>query len=318
MRDTMGEEAVLLAHDFGRDLQDGAGALIQRADQPGRVLQAVGEIGFVAVLADRLRQLGVIDLIDQHARQRVAVEFDMPAAVRAGPHIDVGHHGLRARRAELQAGLGIETADFTDHVGDIFVVDAAQFPQRGDVALGQQIEIFHQRLHRGVVTVEFTELDCEALAQIPCTDAGRIEFLQHAQHRIDIPLRSAQPLCGLSQIRRQVAGVVDEIDQILPDHALRRRAERHRELFGEVAAERHLGGDEGLQIVVVVVGGAAAPFGIGGRCRILRHAGGGFGGLFGKDVVERGVQRLLDLGAAAEVAVQPFLLAGLEGVAGGA
>ena len=85
-----------------------------------------------------------------------------------------------------------------------------------------------------------------------------------------------------------------------------------------MAAERHLGGDEGFQIVVVVVGGAAAPFGVGGRRRILRHARGGFGGFFGKDVVERGVQRLLDLGAAAEIAVQPILLAGLEGVAGGA
>ena len=186
----------------------------------------------------------------------------------------------------------------------------------GDVALGQQIEIFHQRLHRGVVAVELAELDCEALAQIPGTDAGRIEFLQHRQHRFDIPLRGAQPLGGLPEIRRQVAGIVDQIDQILPDHALRRPAERHRELFGEMAAERHLGGDEGFQIVVVVVGGAAAPFGVGGRCRILRHAGGGFGGFLGKNVVERGVQRLLDLGTGAEVAVQPLLLAGLEGVAG--
>ena len=131
-------------------------------------------------------------------------------------------------------------------------------------------------------------------------------------------MRGAQPLGGLPEIRRQIAGIVDEIDQILPDHALRRRAEGHRELLGEMAAERHLGGDEGFQIVVVVVGGAAAPFGVGGRRRVLRHAGGGFGGLFGKDVVERGVQRLLDLGAAAEVAVQPLFLAGLEGVAGGA
>ncbi len=90
------------------------------------------------------------------------------------------------------------------------------------------------------------------------------------RHRAcEAPSRS----CGLSQIRRQVAGLVDEIDQILPDHALRRPAERHRKLFGEMAAERHLGGDEGFQIVVVVVGGAAAPFGIGGRCRILRRCG---------------------------------------------
>ena len=90
------------------------------------ITDMIGEIGFVAVLADRLRQLGVIDLIDQHARQRVAVEFDMPSAVRAGPHIDVRHHGLRARGAEFQAGLWIEAADLADHVGDVVVIDAAE------------------------------------------------------------------------------------------------------------------------------------------------------------------------------------------------
>ena len=98
MRHAMGEEAILLAHDLGRDLQDGAGALIERAHQPGRVLQAIGEIGFVAVLADRLRQFGIVGLVDQDPRQRVAVELDMPAAVGARPHIDVGHHGLNPRR----------------------------------------------------------------------------------------------------------------------------------------------------------------------------------------------------------------------------
>ena len=128
-------------------------------------------------------------------------------------------------------------------------------------------------------------------------------------------LRGAEPLGGLAEIGRQIAGVVDQIDQILPDHALRRAGEGDRELLGEMAAERHFGGDKGFQIVVVVVGGAAAPFGVGGGRGVLRHARGGFGGLFGKDVVERGIQRLLDFGAGAEIAVQPFFLAGLEAVA---
>ena len=178
----------------------------------------------------------------------------------------------------------------------------------GDVALGQQVEIFDQRLHRGIVAVEFAQLDREAFAEGTRADAGRIEFLQHREHRLDVRLRRAEPLGGLSQIRRQIAGIVDQVDQILPDHALRRRGEGHRQLFGEMAAERHLGGDEGFQIVVVVVGGAAAPFGVGGRRRILRGTRGGFGRLLGKDVVERGVEGLLDLGAAAEVAVQPVFL----------
>ena len=48
MLDAVGEEGVLLAHDLGRDLEDGLGALVERAHQPVRGLQAFGEIGLVA------------------------------------------------------------------------------------------------------------------------------------------------------------------------------------------------------------------------------------------------------------------------------
>ena len=80
-----------------------------------------------------------------------------------------------------------------------------------------------QRLHRRIVAIELAQLDREAFAQISRADAGRIEFLQHRENRFDVRLRRAEPLGGLAQIRRQIAGLVDEIDQILPDHALRRR-----------------------------------------------------------------------------------------------
>ena len=83
--------------------------------------------------------------------------------------------------------------------------------------------MFDQRLHRGVVAVEFAELDREALAQVPRADAGRIEFLQHREHRIDIRLRAPSRSAACPEIRRQIAGLVDEVDQVLPDHALRRR-----------------------------------------------------------------------------------------------
>src|SRR6202011_1081548 len=81
-------------------------------------------------------------------------------------------------------------------------------------------------------------------------------------------------------------------------------------------AKGDLGGNEGLEVVAVIVGGAAAPFGVGGRRRILRVARGGLSRFLGKYVVERGVQRLLDLGAAAEVAIEPVFLARFETVAG--
>ena len=106
--------------------------------------------------------------------------------------------------------------------------------KRGDVALRQQIEMLDQRLHRRIVAVEFAQLDREAFAQVARADAGRIEFLQHREHRLDVRLRGAEPLGGLAQIRRQIAGLVDQIDQILADHALRRRGEGHRQLLGEM------------------------------------------------------------------------------------
>ena len=60
-----------------------------------------------------------------------------------------------------------------------------------------------QRLHRRVVAIEFAKLDREAFAQIARADAGRIEFLQHREHRVDIGLRGAEPLGGLAEIGRQ-------------------------------------------------------------------------------------------------------------------
>lgn len=87
-----------------------------------------------------------------------------------------------------------------------------------------------------------------------------------------------------------------------------------------MVGERDFGGDEGFEIVVVVVRRAAAPLGIGGGRGVLRGAGGGLGRLLREDVVEPGVERAFDFGAAAEVAAQPVFLrrfrTGVEAVAG--
>src|SRR3954454_24371370 len=82
-----------------------------------------------------------------------------------------------------------------------------------------------------------------------------------------------------------------------------------------MAAERDLGRHKGFKIVAVVVRRATAPFGIGGGRCILGATRGGLGRLLGKHIVETGVQRLLDLGAAAEIPVHPLFLAGLKTLA---
>src|SRR3546814_10146085 len=45
MLDAVVEKALLALHQFGRHLQDGVGALVERADQPVRRGEAVGQIG---------------------------------------------------------------------------------------------------------------------------------------------------------------------------------------------------------------------------------------------------------------------------------
>ena len=49
--DAMPEEAVLLAHDLARHLEDGLGTLFEAAGEPVGGLQAIGEEGLVGVAA---------------------------------------------------------------------------------------------------------------------------------------------------------------------------------------------------------------------------------------------------------------------------
>ena len=75
--------------------------------------------------------------------------------------------------------------------------------------------------------------------------------------------------------------------------------------------QRHFGGHERFEIVALVAGSAAAPFGKRARRGVLGVARRGFGRFFGKDVVEPGIEGLFDFGAAAEIGLHPILGAGL-------
>src|SRR5436190_13291560 len=120
-----------------------------------------------------------------------------------------------------------------------------------------------QRLHGWVVTIEFAQLDRQAFAQISSANPGRIELMQYRNNRLDLLLRGAEPLGGLPQIRRQVTCLIHEVDEVLPDHAPRRVSESNSQLFGKMAAERHFSGYECFEVVAVIIGGPAAPFGVG-------------------------------------------------------
>ena len=57
---------------------------------------------------------------------------------------------------------------------------------------------------------------------------------------------------------REIAGLVDQIDEIVADHAPRRIGDGERKLLAQPVRQRRLGGDEGFEIVVAVVAAAGA------------------------------------------------------------
>ena len=175
-----------------------------------------------------------------------------------------------------------------DHVRQIFVTHAAEPAQGRQIAPRQQIEMRDECLHRGVESVALLELNGETFRQIARAHAGRIEPLQGGQHAFHHGARRAQFLRDHRQVAAEVTGLIDKIDQILPDHALHRVDHCQRKLLGEMVDERDLDRNEGFEIVVAVVAAAGTgcgPVGIARRRLAIRARGRGIG-IGGRNVLK--------------------------------
>ena len=210
-------------------------------------------------------------------------------------------------------GLGIEIADFSDHVGQIFIADAAQTAQRAKVALGQKIEMPDQRLHCRIETVAFLELNGEAFGQIARAHAERLERLQNRKHQFDVTPLRAKFFGNRVEIAGEIAGLVDHIDQVLADHAAGRIGDRQRQLLGKMVSKGDLRRGISFQVVIVVLTTRtdARPFRISRR----RHLGwrGFFTAIVGKYVFEFGPKPLLH-GAAAGLKIVTDPIRGAGGI----
>ena len=146
-----------------------------------------------------------------------------------------------------------------------------------------------QHLHGGVEAVALLELDREAFGEVARRDAGGLEGLHDGEHRLDLGERRAELFGNGREVAGQIPGLVDQIDQVLADHAADRIGDREQKLVGEMAGERGLGRDERLEIIVAVVapaGADAGPFRIGGRLgRRVVARGWRRAGVLGKHVV---------------------------------
>ena len=117
------------------------GALFKRLHEPIRRVKLFRDVRLVFARTGVPVDFGKVLLVHQDFRQCVAVEFDGPSAIRTSAHEYVGDQGLRDLVAEGEAGLGVEPAQFLDHVGEVVGFDAAAFEQGSVVVCGEQIQV---------------------------------------------------------------------------------------------------------------------------------------------------------------------------------
>ena len=132
------------------------------------------------------------------------------------------------------AGLGVQLAQLADKHLALRLVELQHLLQAGPVLLGKQLIVVlegfcHQRLQCRWLTA--FDLQQQTLLQRACSDAGRVEVLQHEQHLFylllaDIDIMIDGQLVGdILQRFAQHAIVVQRTDEIFHDVAL---------LFGEI------------------------------------------------------------------------------------
>ena len=300
MRNAIGEEGVLLTYDLARDLQNGPGALLEAAHDP----VGVGP-GFVDEGADFLQlafplrlagNAGVEGLVRDHARQGIGIEINLPAPVRRRADEDIGCHRLRRRRAENQTRLGIEAAQLGNHVGEIFLVDAAGLAQLAEFALGEKVEVIDQCRHRRVEPILFAQLQAQAFREIARADADGIEAMNQFKRNLAALEGQAKPLRHRLQRFEEIAGLVDLVDDLRGDHPGEIVGVGAAELIVEMLMQRGRRCAEGFEVGVILVerGTLARAAGkvperrISLRQRLIGH------GLVGKRILEIGAGLALE------------------------
>ena len=223
---------------------DGGEALLDRAQEPARLLQMACErlVRGVAVL-DRLG----IRAVQAHARQRRRVDDRDPAVAQLlDDH--VGHDIARLLRAEALAGARIERADQRARGMQRRLVAADRVLQPRPFAVGEQRQVavahFQGDFAPSGVGGQRLELEAKAFLQRARADARRVEGLHHAQRgeeilRAHVVLRRHQRR-ELVERHLEVAVVVQAVDDHVGERAVAFAHRRNHQLLAQVLRERRL------------------------------------------------------------------------------
>src|SRR5262249_22774154 len=122
-------------------------------------------------------------------------------------------------------------------------------------------------LHGGIEAIALLELNGEAFRKTAGANSRRIEGLQDGKHRLNFCKRGIKLLRSQREVPRQIAGLVYEIDEILPDDAARWVGDGEDKLLREMVRERRLRGYPCLEIVVL-----GAAFFYVSPCRVARES----------------------------------------------
>ena len=163
-----------------------------------------------------------------------------------------GTIGCTSVDPKASPGLGLSWRISAIMSPQVFLAHAAELAQGRQIAPGQQIEMRDERLHRGIEAIALLELEGEAFVEIASADPGGSK---PAGSPARLRPRSAgtQPLGDDGEIATEIAGLIDQIDEMLADHAPRRIGNRQHQLLGEMIGQRRLHRDEGFEVVVAVV-----------------------------------------------------------------
>lgn len=248
-------EKPLLAHDDGLgDPQQGVVPAVQALQEPARLLQLIAHKRAITRIGD-LPHHARIEIVDANARRNLRVQVHAPAiAVMAD--IDIRHHIFRSGLADLGTGPRIQGADQVQRPRQLVRVAHAGLALQGSVVpLGQALHAVFQdgssRVTRRGIRRQMAQLDLQALAQVPRTDAQRVALLNPVQHRLDLVDPHGLVFALADHLRQrleftvQIAVRADRVDQRRPDPLVS---------WGQVA-QMQLPEQVVLQALVLAVGG---------------------------------------------------------------